>query len=108
MKTDLDNEVFAIVEAKVRSTPSPIEFEFAYQVRVAIDCIRFAIHHVEKFAKPCDQMREAGLQLLDALDRLHAVDRRFQVRSQMRRETTDGTRSADLNGSHTDHGTAAQ
>jgi hypothetical protein len=28
-------------------------------------------------------MREAGLEVLDALDRLQALDRRFQVRSRM-------------------------
>jgi hypothetical protein len=28
-------------------------------------------------------MREAGMELLDALDRLEALDRRFQVRSRM-------------------------
>ena len=55
----------------------------AYQARVAIDRIKFAIKHAEQFGRPYDTMREAGLQLLDALERLEALDRRFQLRSRM-------------------------
>jgi hypothetical protein len=33
--------------------------------------------------EPCDAMREAGMQLLDGLQRLESVDRRFQTRSRM-------------------------
>jgi hypothetical protein len=55
----------------------------AYQARVAIDRIKFAIKHTEQFA-PCDAIREAGLQLLDALERLESLDRRFQQRSRSR------------------------
>ena len=51
--------------------------------RVAIDRIKFAIRHSEQFAKPCDAMREAEMQLLDALQRLEALDRRFQARSRI-------------------------
>jgi len=69
------------LEAEVRSRPSALEFEMAYQARVAIDRIKFAIQHAEQFANPCIHMREVGLQLLDALDRLEALDRRFQIRS---------------------------
>jgi hypothetical protein len=54
-----------------------MEFEMAYQARIAIDRIRFAIKHTEQFAPHTDQMREAGLQLLDALERLESVERRF-------------------------------
>ena len=64
-----------------QSRPSAIEFEMAYQARIAIDRIKFAIKHTEQFSKPCIHMREAGLQLLDALDRLESFDRRFQIRS---------------------------
>jgi hypothetical protein len=60
-----------------------MEFEMAYQARIAIDRIKFAIKHAEQFARPCDAMREVGLELLDALERLEALDRRFQVRSRM-------------------------
>ena len=66
-----------------RDRPSPIEFEMAYQARVAIDRIRFAIKHTEQFARQSDQSREVGLQLLDALDRLESLDRHFQARSRI-------------------------
>jgi len=67
----------------MNSRPSAIEFEMAYQARVAIDRIRFAIKHTEQFCPRSDQLREAELQLLDALERLGSVDRSFQVRSQV-------------------------
>ena len=73
-------ETIEIIEAQARSSPSPIEFEMAYQARVAIDCIRFAIKHVEQFSQPCDQIREASLQLLEALERLERTDRGFRTR----------------------------
>ena len=71
------------IETEVQSRPSAAEFEMAYQARVAIDRIKFAIRHAEQFAKPCEAMREAGMQLLDALQRLEALDRRFQARSRI-------------------------
>lgn len=74
-------DILETIEAEVRSRPSPIEFEMAYQARVASERIRFAIKHTEAFAAPCTQLREANLQLLDALDRLESLDRRFQIRS---------------------------
>jgi hypothetical protein len=72
------------IEADVHSRPSAIEFEMAYQARVAMDRIKFAIKHTEQFAPRTDTIREAGLQLLDALERLESVDRRFQQRSRSR------------------------
>jgi hypothetical protein len=63
--------------------PSRIDFEVAYQARVAGDRIRFAIKHLEQFAKNSEQVREASLQLLDALDRLDELDRHFQTRSRI-------------------------
>ena len=81
------------LEAEVRSRPSALEFEMAYQSRVAIDRIKFAIKHAEQFAKPYIHMREVGLQLLDALERLEALDRRFQIRSRI---------AADRNGTVSD------
>ena len=74
-------QIFQTIEDGVNSRPSAIEFEMAYQARVAIDRIRFAIKHTEQFVRSTDQTREAGLQLLDALERLETVDRRFQERS---------------------------
>ena len=63
--------------------PSPIDFELAYQARVALDRVRFAIKHIEQFAQCSEQVREISLQLLDALDRLEELDRQFQTRSRM-------------------------
>jgi hypothetical protein len=77
------HQIIEAIEADVQSRPSAMEFEMAYQARVAIDRIKFAIKHTEQFARPCETMREAGLELLDALERLEALDRRFQVRSRM-------------------------
>jgi len=71
------------IQTELASGPSPIEFEMAYQARVAVDRIKFAIKHAEQFAPPTDQMREIELQLLDALERLDKVDRRFQERSRL-------------------------
>src|SRR6266498_1534688 len=71
------------IETDVPSRPSAVEFEMAYQARVAIDRIKFAIKQTEQFARPCDLVREVGMELLDALERLEAHDRRFQVRSRI-------------------------
>lgn len=91
MSSEIMNQILETIEEEMNSKPSAIEFEMAYQARVAIDRIKFAITHVEKFARPCDEMREAGLHLLDALDRLDAVDRRFQARSRLSRPNRNGT-----------------
>jgi len=83
MRSEIMRQIVETIEADVQSRPSAIEFEMAYQARVAIDRIKFAIKHAEQFTMPCDTMREAGLQLLDALERLEGLDRRFQARSRM-------------------------
>ena len=83
MSLEFMRQIIETIEADVTSRPSAIEFEMAYQVRVAIDRIKFAIRHAEQFVKPCEAIREAGMQLLDALQRLEAIDRRFQARSQI-------------------------
>src|ERR1700738_2263810 len=83
MRSKIMRQTVETIEADVQSRPSAIEFEMAYQARVAIDRIRFAIKHADQFGKPCDAMREAGMQLLDALQRLESLDRRFQARSRM-------------------------
>jgi hypothetical protein len=77
---ELAKEVFSIVEAKLFDRPSPTEFEMAYQSRVAIDKIRFAIKQLEPSTIDQAVVREASLQLADALDRLEGADRRFQQR----------------------------
>jgi hypothetical protein len=88
------HQIVATIEADVQSRPSAMEFEMAYQARVAIDRIKFAIKHAEQFARPCDTMREVGLELLDALDRLEALDRRFQVRSRIAISQENGSAEA--------------
>jgi len=81
MSSETMHQIIEMIESKVQSRPSLLEFEMAYQARIAIDRIRFAIKHAEQFSNHCDEMRETGLQLLDAIDRLERADRRFQVRS---------------------------
>jgi len=80
MKSEVLQEFVAMIEADVQLRPSPGEFEMAYQARVAIDRIRFAIKATEGTRERADELREAGMQLLDALDRLEAAERRFQSR----------------------------
>lgn len=81
MSSEAIHQTLQTIEDEVNSRPSSVEFEMAYQARIAIDGIRFAIKQTEQFAPRSDQMRETGMQLLDALQRLETVDRRFQVRS---------------------------
>src|SRR5262245_57558261 len=81
MSSEILHQIVEMIEADVQSRPSCNEFEMAYQARVAIDRIRFAIKHTEQFAPRSEQIREANLQLLDALERLETSDRRFQRRS---------------------------
>ncbi len=97
MSSEAMHQILEQIEAEVESRPSPIEFEMAYQARVAIDRIRFAIKHTEQFCPKSDALREAGLQLLDALDRLQEVDRRFQRRSRMQLEAGNGNRASGWN-----------
>jgi hypothetical protein len=86
MSSETMRQIVETIEAEVRSRPSAIEFEMAYQARVAIDRIKFAIRHAEQFSKPSDEMRDVALQLLDALGRLETIERRFQLRSRTFRE----------------------
>ena len=92
MSSEIMHQIVETIEAEVRSRPSPLEFEMAYQARVAMDRIKFAIKHAEQFSKPCIHMRDASLQLLDALERLESLDRRFQIRSRIA-VATNGTPS---------------
>jgi hypothetical protein len=83
MGSEIMRQILQTIEAEVASRYTPIEFEMAYQARIAMDCIRFAIKHIEQFGPHTDQIREVGLQLLDALQRLELADRRFQVKSRV-------------------------
>ena len=84
MSSETMHRIVELIESEAHSHPSPIEFEVAYQARVAIDRIKSAIKHAEQFSKPCHQMRDASMQLLEALERLESLDRRFQLRSRIR------------------------
>jgi hypothetical protein len=59
-----------------RTTAS--EFEFAYQARIAVERIRFAIRQTDQLAANQPVLQEVGMQLLDALDRLETAERHFQ------------------------------
>ena len=101
-------DVIALIESRCQARPTPMEFEMAYQARVAIDRIRFAIKHTERFAPYTDQMREAGFQLLDALERLESVDRRFQRRARLtptaREDSlTNASAGPDVSGDRSPH-----
>lgn len=88
MNSEVMREILHIIDAKAQSRPTAMEFELAYQARVVMDRIRLAIKHMEQFAPRTDQMQEAGLQLLDALQRLETAERRFQVRSRIGSESS--------------------
>ena len=80
MNSKIMEQIRHIIDAKAQERPTPMEFELAYQARVAMDRIRFAIKHTEQFAPQTDQMQEASFQLLDALERLESAERKFQNR----------------------------
>jgi hypothetical protein len=96
MSSKIMRQIVQTIEDGMNSRPSAIEFEMAYQARVAIDRIKFAIRHTEQFGPHTDQARETGLQLLDALERLERVDRRFQERSRI----SSGSSSARTERAH--------
>jgi hypothetical protein len=76
----ISQQVLKMIEAETQSRPTSIEFELAYQARVAMDRIRFAIKHTEQFGPKTQHMREGAFQLLDALERLASAERRFKKR----------------------------
>jgi hypothetical protein len=102
MKSEILQEFVAMVEADAQLRPSAGEFEMAYQARVAIDRIRFAIKATEAAVERPEQLREAGMQLLDALDRLEVAERRFQNR--WRSPDRSRTRQPDLAATHATNG----
>ena len=91
---ELAQKALTIVAESPEVKRRSLDFEMAYQARVASDRIRFAIRRLESDSASVDGAREVSMQLLDALDRLESVERRFQA--EWRRPTLDrGT-----NGSH--------
>lgn len=71
-------KVVSIVDQSAPARFSGVDFEMAYQARVAADRIRFAIGQIDQTSSNCPSLREAGMQLLDALDRLEAAELAFQ------------------------------
>ncbi len=69
--------VSMVRQAQPRTTGAP-DFEMAYQAKVAAERIRFAIRQLDEESRRVAQIRDAAMQLLDALERLESVDRRFQ------------------------------
>jgi hypothetical protein len=67
-----------MVRTNVRTESPAIDFEMAYQARVASDRIRFAIRQIDCTTDHSEHLREVSLQLLDALDRLECAERHFQ------------------------------
>ncbi len=80
MDTKFLQRVLSTVKAHLESRPSPSDFELAYQARAACDRIRFAIKNTEACVAHSPQVREASVQVLDALDRLESAERHFQDR----------------------------
>lgn len=80
MASEAMKNVVAMIEANALRRPSVAEFEMAYQVRAAMDRIRFAIRITEMSNQRSAEMTEALTQLADALDRLDSAERRFQDR----------------------------
>ena len=97
MNSEIMSDILPVIDAKVQFWPTAMEFELAYQARVAMDRIRFAIKHADQFGQRKDQMQEAGLQLLDALQRLETAERRFQERSRIGSEPRSTTAERSVN-----------
>ena len=65
-------------QSLLRTRQAAFTFEFAYQARFAVERIRFAIRQTDQLAAHHPGLQEAGMQLLDALDRLETAERHFQ------------------------------
>ena len=80
-------QIVETIEADVQSRPSAIEFEMAYQARIAIDRIKFAIKHADQFGKPCDAMRRPECNCLTPSNVLNPliVDFRLGLESPRRK-----------------------
>lgn len=71
-------KVLTVVAESPRTRMDSLEYEMAYQARVASDRIRFAIRVIQKTGTDDAELRQAGLELLDALDRLASAEHHFQ------------------------------
>ena len=98
MSSEMMQEILDMIEAEAHSRPTHFEFELAYQALIAIDRIRFAIKQTEQAGGRAELIREAGMQLLDALERLESVERRFQQRSRRTPPTPEAVPHRTSNG----------
>lgn len=80
MSSKVMDQIKEIIDAKAQMRPTPMEFELAYQARVAMDKVRFAIRHREQWVPGPLGTVEVSLQFADTLDGLEAADRHFQKR----------------------------
>jgi hypothetical protein len=80
-------QIVETIEADVQSRPSAMEFEMAYQTRVAIDRIKFAIRHTDQFGKPCDAMREPECNCLTRSNALKLLTVAFKLGQELPRRT---------------------
>ena len=60
MGSDIMSEVLPMIDGEVPSWPTAMDFELAYQARVAMDRIRFAIKHAISLAKVRSKCRKPG------------------------------------------------
>jgi hypothetical protein len=91
VNAEIARHVNTMPDSAGNSGPSSVEFEVAYQARVVMDRIRFAIRVTDQSSPNSAQLREAGVQLLDAFDRLDQIDRRFQTRLKPRERCLNGS-----------------
>jgi len=102
--SELAKKVFALVEAKIPYCPSTIELEMAYQSRLAMERIRFAIGEIERHVPGQSLLCETSFQLADALDRLESADRHFQEVLRIGSQVTTHDNDDGQNGKHSDIG----
>jgi hypothetical protein len=77
----------AVAELLEAHRGSSTAFELAYQARIAVQHIRFAIRQLD--GHPSRQvLTDVSFQLLDALDRLETADRHFQECHVPRRDSS--------------------
>jgi hypothetical protein len=68
-----------LTRSLLRTRQTASTFEFAYQARIAVERIRFAIRQTDQLAVNQPVLQEVGMQLLDALDRLETAERHFEA-----------------------------
>ena len=79
--SEFAQKVYSMVSSGMRTESISMNFELAYQAKAASDRIRSAIRQIDEQVHSGNQLREVSVQLLDALDRLDSVERRFQTLS---------------------------